>query len=86
MLSDFSLVCFIYHLSLFSYVAVSLMWQGTISFGVGFFFVLIGWPVIGMILEAYGFIVLFRSGLQYSFAFTDPFVCEGSQLLIKIVM
>jgi hypothetical protein len=35
--------------------------QGTISFGAGFFFVVIGWPVIGMILEAYGFIVLFRS-------------------------
>ncbi|KAG4195968.1 hypothetical protein ERO13_A06G141233v2 [Gossypium hirsutum] len=33
--------------------------QGTISFGVGFFFVVIGWPIIGMVLEAYGFIVLF---------------------------
>ncbi|KDP42835.1 hypothetical protein JCGZ_23777 [Jatropha curcas] len=33
--------------------------KGTISFGVGFFFVVIGWPVIGMILEAYGFIILF---------------------------
>ena len=38
-----------------------LVMQGTISFGAGFFFVVIGWPVIGMILEAYGFIVLFRS-------------------------
>ncbi|GMP95594.1 hypothetical protein CsSME_00044581 [Camellia sinensis var. sinensis] len=34
--------------------------KGTISFGVGFFLVVIGWPVLGMILEAYGFIVLFR--------------------------
>lgn len=34
--------------------------QGTISFGIGFFFVVIGWPILGMILEAYGFIVLFR--------------------------
>uniref|UniRef100_A0A6N2MSF6 Uncharacterized protein n=2 Tax=Salix viminalis TaxID=40686 RepID=A0A6N2MSF6_SALVM len=33
--------------------------KGTISFGAGFLFVVIGWPVIGMILEAYGFIVLF---------------------------
>ncbi|KAH9622226.1 hypothetical protein KSS87_010511, partial [Heliosperma pusillum] len=33
--------------------------QGTISFGVGFFFVLIGWPILGMILESYGFLVLF---------------------------
>jgi hypothetical protein len=34
-------------------------YKGTISFGVGFFFVVVGWPVLGMILEAYGFIVLF---------------------------
>ncbi|KAJ3673030.1 hypothetical protein LUZ60_006404 [Juncus effusus] len=34
-------------------------YKGTISFGVGFFMVLIGWPVVGMILESYGFIVLF---------------------------
>ncbi|KAK9233551.1 hypothetical protein WN943_023801 [Citrus x changshan-huyou] len=34
-------------------------YKGTISFGVGFFFVVIGWPILGMILETYGFIVLF---------------------------
>ncbi|KAF8379143.1 hypothetical protein HHK36_028572 [Tetracentron sinense] len=34
-------------------------YKGTISFGTGFFLVLIGWPIMGMILEAYGFIVLF---------------------------
>ncbi|CAN1253341.1 Vesicle transport protein GOT1 [Linum perenne] len=33
--------------------------KGTISFGAGFFFVVIGWPIIGMILETYGFIMLF---------------------------
>ncbi|KAK3014816.1 hypothetical protein RJ639_008292 [Escallonia herrerae] len=33
--------------------------KGTISFGVGFFFVVIGWPILGMILESYGFVVLF---------------------------
>ncbi|KMZ68747.1 Protein transport protein GOT1 [Zostera marina] len=32
---------------------------GTMSFGVGFFLVLCGWAFVGMILEAYGFIVLF---------------------------
>ncbi|KAL0369928.1 UNVERIFIED_CONTAM: Vesicle transport protein GOT1 [Sesamum angustifolium] len=31
----------------------------TVSFGVGFFLVIIGWPIIGMIVEAYGFVVLF---------------------------
>ncbi|PSS26416.1 Vesicle transport protein [Actinidia chinensis var. chinensis] len=35
------------------------MGNGSVSFGVGFFFVLIGWPMIGMIVETYGFIVLF---------------------------
>ncbi|KAF8380642.1 hypothetical protein HHK36_028132 [Tetracentron sinense] len=34
-------------------------YKGTISFGAGFFLVLIGWPIMGMILEAYGFIALF---------------------------
>ncbi|CAK9179002.1 unnamed protein product [Ilex paraguariensis] len=33
--------------------------KGSVSFGVGFFFVITGWPVIGMIVETYGFIVLF---------------------------
>ncbi|KAI3756469.1 hypothetical protein L1987_56290 [Smallanthus sonchifolius] len=33
--------------------------KGTISFVIGFFFVIIGWPVIGMAAEAYGFIILF---------------------------
>uniref|UniRef100_A0A803M1V4 Uncharacterized protein n=1 Tax=Chenopodium quinoa TaxID=63459 RepID=A0A803M1V4_CHEQI len=35
------------------------MGNGTISFGAGFFFVVIGWPIVGMILESYGFLVLF---------------------------
>uniref|UniRef100_M1C8C7 Golgi transport 1 protein B n=1 Tax=Solanum tuberosum TaxID=4113 RepID=M1C8C7_SOLTU len=34
-------------------------YKGTAAFGAGFFFVIIGWPILGMILEAYGFIVLF---------------------------
>ncbi|KAL6513742.1 Golgi Transport [Orobanche hederae] len=33
--------------------------KGTVAFGVGFFLVIIGWPIIGMMIEAYGFIVLF---------------------------
>ncbi|KAJ0234961.1 hypothetical protein HA466_0270630 [Hirschfeldia incana] len=34
-------------------------YKGTISFGAGFFFVLLGWPIFGMMLETYGFFVLF---------------------------
>lgn len=37
--------------------------KGTFSFGIGFFFVVIGWPILGMILEAYGFIILFSGFL-----------------------
>ncbi|XP_076912077.1 vesicle transport protein GOT1-like [Bidens hawaiensis] len=33
--------------------------KGTVSFGTGFFFVIVGWPIIGMAAEAYGVIVLF---------------------------
>ncbi|KAL8529109.1 hypothetical protein ACS0TY_006540 [Phlomoides rotata] len=29
--------------------------KGTVSYGVGFFLVIIGWPIIGMIVETYGF-------------------------------
>ncbi|PNY01941.1 vesicle transport protein GOT1B-like, partial [Trifolium pratense] len=35
------------------------MGNGTISFGIGFFILILGWPILGMIIEAYGFIVLF---------------------------
>ncbi|KAL4199600.1 hypothetical protein AMTRI_Chr03g145680 [Amborella trichopoda] len=35
-------------------------YKGSIAFVLGFFLVLIGRPIIGMIIEAYGFIVLFR--------------------------
>ncbi|KAG8633474.1 hypothetical protein MANES_18G107400v8 [Manihot esculenta] len=33
--------------------------KGTVSFGAGFYFITIGWPIFGVILEAYGFIILF---------------------------
>ncbi|XP_073134385.1 vesicle transport protein GOT1-like isoform X1 [Henckelia pumila] len=33
--------------------------KGTVSFGAGFVLVVIGWAILGMILEAYGFVVLF---------------------------
>lgn len=54
------LVCILSQLHAFHIHLCFMVLQGTISFGVGFFFVVIGWPIIGMILEAYGFIVLFR--------------------------
>nr|GMD13135.1 vesicle transport protein GOT1-like [Ipomoea batatas] len=41
--------------------------KGTMSFGAGFFLVVIGWPILGMILEAYGFIILFSGLLKKLF-------------------
>nr|GMC89413.1 putative ripening-related protein 1 [Ipomoea batatas] len=35
--------------------------NGFVSFGIGLFLVGIGWPIIGMILECYGFVVIFSS-------------------------
>ncbi|KAJ7528609.1 hypothetical protein O6H91_15G011400 [Diphasiastrum complanatum] len=38
-------------------------YKGSISFLAGFFLVLFGWAVVGMIVQAYGFIVLFSGFL-----------------------
>eukprot|EP00252_Welwitschia_mirabilis_P026484 TRINITY_DN8706_c0_g2_i2.p1 TRINITY_DN8706_c0_g2~~TRINITY_DN8706_c0_g2_i2.p1 ORF type:complete len:141 (-),score=16.84 TRINITY_DN8706_c0_g2_i2:252-674(-) len=38
-------------------------YKGSAAFVVGFFLILIGWSLFGMILEAYGFIVLFSGFL-----------------------
>ncbi|XP_019168255.1 PREDICTED: vesicle transport protein GOT1-like [Ipomoea nil] len=35
--------------------------KGSVSFAIGLFLVSIGWPIIGMILECYGFVVVFSS-------------------------
>uniref|UniRef100_J3MML2 Vesicle transport protein n=1 Tax=Oryza brachyantha TaxID=4533 RepID=J3MML2_ORYBR len=34
--------------------------KGSISFGIGFFLILVGWPFFGILAEAYGFVKLFR--------------------------
>lgn len=35
--------------------------QGSICFLLGLFFLFVRWPIVGIILEIYGFIALFRS-------------------------
>lgn len=35
-------------------------YKGTAAFFIGVFVVLFGWPLVGMIIELYGFFVLFR--------------------------
>lgn len=60
----FNLQCILHFLS---FVNV----QGSISFGAGFFLIVIGWPIVGMILEAYGFIILFRYAKPNKHCFTE---------------
>lgn len=38
-------------------------YKGSVSFLVGFLLVIVGWAFVGMILEAYGFVVLFSGFL-----------------------
>ncbi|KAL6519661.1 hypothetical protein OROHE_017351 [Orobanche hederae] len=72
-------------------------YKGSISFGIGFFLVIIGWPIIGMILEAYGFVVLF-SGFWPTLAvflqkipvlgllFQQPFIRSALQFQIAFAI
>lgn len=40
--------------------------QGSILFGAGFCLVVFGWAIVGMIIETYGFVLLFRYMLAYN--------------------
>lgn len=40
--------------------------QGSILFGAGFCLVVFGWAIVGMIVETYGFVLLFRYVLAYN--------------------
>jgi len=42
-----------------SYGHINMFLQGTICFVLGLFLIFVRWPIIGIILEIYGVIVLF---------------------------
>ena len=44
-------------------------YKGTISFFLGFLLLLYGWPLIGMILEFYGFFMLFADFIPTAIVF-----------------
>ncbi|KAL9297544.1 hypothetical protein ACSQ67_023440 [Phaseolus vulgaris] len=44
---------------LLHHFALPFFFQGTASFLLGLFFIFVRWPIIGIILEIYGFVVLF---------------------------
>lgn len=58
--------------------------QGSIFFGFGFFLVLIGWPVLGMLVESYGFITLFRLVVSF-LLFLHDLLLPGSCFSVSIV-
>ena len=43
--------------------------KGTLAFFIGFFLVIYGWPLVGMIAEGYGFIALFADFIPTAILF-----------------
>jgi hypothetical protein len=50
--------------------------QGSILFGAGFCLVVFGWAIVGMIVETYGFVLLFRYMLAYNTCNFPYFRCN----------
>lgn len=52
-------------------------YKGSISFLVGFLLVIVGWAFVGMIIEAYGFIVLFSGFMPTVFFYLSKIPVIG---------
>ncbi|KAG5670893.1 hypothetical protein PVAND_001124 [Polypedilum vanderplanki] len=59
--------------------------KATVAFFVGIFIVLLGWPLVGMIVESYGFILLFGGFLQVTIEFLRRVPVIGSFLNLPII-
>nr|GMD95461.1 vesicle transport protein GOT1-like [Ipomoea batatas] len=57
--------------------------KGPVSFVIGLFLVGIGWPIIGMILECYGFVVIFSSWPSL-FSLPEKVTCGWLDILATI--
>ncbi|XP_011494857.1 PREDICTED: vesicle transport protein GOT1B [Ceratosolen solmsi marchali] len=59
--------------------------KGSISFISGIIIVLIGWPIVGMIFETYGFILLFSGFLPVAINFIRRIPVLGTLLNMAII-
>jgi hypothetical protein len=59
--------------------------RGTICFTLGFLLVLMGWVIIGLIIEAFGFVNLFGDFFPVIYAFLKQFPYLGDFLDLPIV-
>lgn len=59
--------------------------KGSVSFISGIIIVLMGWPIVGMIFETYGFIVLFSGFLPVAINFLRRVPVLGTLLNLPII-
>jgi hypothetical protein len=60
-------------------------WKASLAFFSGITVVLIGWPLIGMIVESYGFILLFRGFFPAALSFLTRVPVLGTILSLPLI-
>ncbi|XP_053212660.1 vesicle transport protein GOT1B-like [Panonychus citri] len=60
-------------------------WKGSSAFFIGLTIVFLGWPFVGMIVEMYGFILLFRGFLPVAVSFVRRIPVIGTILNLPII-
>ncbi|XP_054168560.1 vesicle transport protein GOT1B-like [Oppia nitens] len=60
-------------------------WKASLAFFTGITVVLIGWPLIGMIVETYGFILLFRGFFPAAVTFLTRVPVLGTILSLPVI-
>lgn len=60
-------------------------WKGSVAFFSGITVLLIGWPLIGMIVESYGFVLLFRGFFPAALSFLTRVPVLGTILSLPLI-
>jgi hypothetical protein len=60
-------------------------WKASLAFFSGITVVLIGWPLIGMIFESYGFVLLFRGFFPAALSFLTRVPVLGTILSLPLI-